>query len=419
MNILIIDDMNVPEKAKADSPGKEVFFRLTEENLRRRLFLAKEFSQLGSNVLLARMELYHGEANISFSYSESGGISQVLVPVYAKKNASLLRFRELSEFSGKISDNQMSLGGLFKPDAVICAGVLPICASAASKIAESAGAVLITELACSPADLLPKTGLCKAFSPVLMVLKRAFGIALRKSEGVIALYPASASSLSGVRGLYRMENSAFSPKFIPTDEAKRKRDILSAFGEGKTFVLACPNPLESGFSIEELISVCSELGNKFALVFTGNGRRKNFYKKLVSEKGYTNIFFVEEVFEEEVPFVLSAADGIFLAENSLTKGCCSDSRRFFAAMGAKRPLIASAEQYSDFFRKSSGTIITKIKNRESIRLGIKTLMDMTAIDRETLGESCFAFANKNSGENFAAGYYNLIDNLVKQKEIKK
>ena len=46
-------------------------------------------------------------------------------------------------------------------------------------------------------------------------------------------------------------------------------------------------------------------------------------------------------------------------------------------------------------------------------------MDMTEGDREILGLSCREFAEKNSSEVFAKDYFSLINNLVKQKEIKK
>ena len=40
-------------------------------------------------------------------------------------------------------------------------------------------------------------------------------------------------------------------------------------------------------------------------------------------------------------------------------------------------------------------------------------------DRETLGRANREFFEKNSLQNFANDYFSLIDNFVKQKEIKK
>ena len=73
MNILIIDDLFVPEEAKADSSEKVLFCVSAKQNAARRLFLAKEFEKLGANVLVARLLLCKTEVPPSFEFSESGG----------------------------------------------------------------------------------------------------------------------------------------------------------------------------------------------------------------------------------------------------------------------------------------------------------------------------------------------------------
>ena len=411
--------MTVPEKNSADCDGKEILFRLREENLRRRLFLAKEFSRRGANVLLVRMELFPGDCELPFDYRESGGISQVFIPIRKRKKSSGIFSAEILDFSAALSDNAKSLGGLFRPDIVICGGVLPFFLGAGAEIAKNAGAVLITELSCSPAELLRRVGICSGFNPMLMLLKRSVSTVFKKSDGIIGLFPGFISAFSGRRGLFPLEYSAFSADFAPNEDAKEKKSVLKAFGGGSTFVLACPNPLENGYSLLELMEVSSKFGNKFALVFTGDGKKKNAFKKIVSEKGYTNIFFMEEVFPEEESFVLSAADGIFLSENFSEKGLASDSFRYFSAFGAGKPIIAAAENSAEIFSRSGGTIITKPKNRESIRLGIKTLMELSENDKNILGRANRDFAEKNSAENFSADYFSIIENLSAQKEIKK
>ena len=73
-------------------------------------------------------------------------------------------------------------------------------------------------------------------------------------------------------------------------------------------MLGCALPLEFGFGIEELISVSSAFGDKFALVFISDGSKKGRYQRMVSEKGITNVFFLEGAKKEDFPFILSAAD---------------------------------------------------------------------------------------------------------------
>ncbi|MBQ7875323.1 MAG: hypothetical protein IJ306_09265, partial [Oscillospiraceae bacterium] len=240
-----------------------------------------------------------------------------------------------------------------------------------------------------------------------------------KSEAVLGLFPDAQQAFKGSRNLYPMNFPApFEPK-KPSPGAKELREALSAFREGGTFVLAFGGSLDYASSAEELVSVCSAFGDKFALVFPTGGLSEPALKKFVGEKGITNVFFIDEVDPKELPFVLSGADAVFLSENEFIKGSASEHERFFSAFLAGRPVIACADKYSDFFRKSGGTVIIRPRHKESIRLGIKTLMDMTEGDREILGLSCREFAEKNSSEVFAKDYFSLINNLVKQKEIKK
>ena len=414
----MIDDSLLPEKTGTDSSQKAIFRRIAENNIRRRFFLAKEFSLLGANVLFIRAELSPKGSPERFEFRESGGISQLLIKI-PSSGKDMLRIKELICFSSVLSDNHASLAGLFLPDAVICSGILPFCTASAAKIAEAADSVLITEFPCSPKELLTGLGFFSAINPVLALLKRCVNSALAKSDAVLGFFPDAQQAFSAARNLYPMNYPAPAEAEKHSARSKEIREALFALREGGCFVLAFCGRLESGSSIEELISVCSGFGDKFSLVLFGGGIKEHALRKFIGEKGITNVFFVDELSFDELPFALSGADAVFISESDYIKGGASEHERFFSAFLAGRPVLASAERYSDFFRKSGGTVIIKSHHKESIRLGIKTLMEMTDGDREILGLSCREFAEKNSPEVFAKDYFSLIDNLVKQKEIKK
>lgn len=419
MNILIIDDLLLPEETKAVSSKKALFYRAAAENSRRRFFLAKEFSKKGANVLLARLRLCFSEAPLSFEYSEECRISVLTVRISAKQSGRFLRLPELFSFSSALSENSPSLSGLFRPDAVIAGGLLPFSVSAGAKIAEGSNAVLITELCCFPKEVFKNLGLCSPLDPVLAFLKKSTFASFEKSYAVLGLFPLAAQKFSGAHNLYPMVLPSPVSGDKPSESALEKAEMLSSFREGKTFVLAFPGELEEGYSIEELILSAGTFGDKFALVFLSEGRKKPFFKRFVAEKGITNVFFAEGISKSDLPFVLSEADGVFVSESDFGKGVFPEEEGFFRAFLSGRPVIASSEHHADFFRKSGGTIITKPRRRDSITLGIKTLMSMTENDRETLGRSNREFAEKNSPEKFADECFSLFDNLVKQKEIKK
>ena len=105
MNILIIDDLLLPESAKANSAQKLLFFRGAKENIKRRKLLAREFQSLGANVLLARLELCSANSKLSFEYRDENGLCQLFIRIPAEKSGKFLRLGELFEFSSVLLEN--------------------------------------------------------------------------------------------------------------------------------------------------------------------------------------------------------------------------------------------------------------------------------------------------------------------------
>ncbi len=419
MNILIIDDLFVPEPAKANSSEKVFFCLAAKENLKRRVLLAKEFQKLGANVLLARLSLCKTEAPVSFEYRESEGISQLFVKIPAKKSKSFLRLPELFSFGNLLFENAPGLAGIFEPDIVIAGGVLPFSVSAGAKISEGANAAFITEISCLPAEVLKRFGLISGFSPMLIFLKKSISAAFLKSHAVLGFFPKVSQKFSGAHNLYPEVFPSLPKAGVPSEKAVFLKNQLRSFSEGKTFVLAFCGEIENGFSVEELILSAGTFGRELALVFVSEGSKKPYFKRFVSEKGITNVFFTEETSREEIPFILSGADGIFVSESDFGKGLFPEENVFWNALGAQKPVIAATEHWEDFFKKAGGAIITKPRRRDSITLGIKTLLSIGETDRETLGRANLEFFLKNSLENFAKENFSLFENFVKQKEIKK
>ncbi|MBE6881650.1 MAG: glycosyltransferase family 4 protein [Ruminococcaceae bacterium] len=415
MNILIIDPDILPDKGSYGTFEKAEFLRIIKENRQRHFLLAKEFSSFGANVLLIRPELsFDKKAPIEFYQRD--GISMASVRVFGKKSEKTACIKEEILFSSSVYKNSACFGGIFTPDAVICAGTLPTACSAAAKIAEDRNCVLITELACSPKEFLLSSKAVSSLNPLFAVLKKECRTAFEKSDAVIGFFPKAQSCFSHSSGIFPAELPPIEYCKEPSSKAVMAFEKLCAFKEGGAFLLCCAVPLEFGFSIDELMAVCSGFDKKFSLVFLLEGTKKKYYRHLAAEKSLTNVFFAEDIPAEELSYILSAADGVYLSENGFLKGFAPEQDVFSQVFLSGRPVIAAAEHWADFFRKSGGTIITKPRNKESIRLGIKALLEMPCADRDILGESNKSFAEKISFKNFAKEYYSLTDNLVKQKE---
>ena len=351
-------------------------------------------------------------------FLEDGGISRVLVHSDSKKADKILPVKDILHFSGAVFDNSACLGGIFLPDIVISSGSFPFSFGAAKKIAEESSAVLITELFCSR-EVLVKTCTLKRTSPVLMLLKKAEKSALSESDAVLGFFPEAKKDSFGAHGVILLDFPSFKVPESISSEGLSLYEKVFAFKEGKNFVLASAAPLENGFSIEELILAAGEFEGRLSLVFISGGSKKRFYKSFAAERGIKNVFFLDEPPADEVSFILSSADGIFVSENVCHGGASPQQSRFYEAFSAGKPVLSASENFLDFLRKSGGAVITKTKNKESLRLGIKALLEMSETDRETLGLSGKAFFDKNTEKNFAKEYFSLLEHLVKQKENKK
>ncbi len=418
MNILIIDDMLLPEFSKANSFEKKLFLKAAEENFKRRFLFSKELQNLGANILLARLELCKADSEISFEYRENGGISQLFVKIPAKQSRNFLRKKELLKFGNAVYENAPSLAGIFNPDIVISAGLLPISVFAGERIADISNSVLITELSCS-SEIPRRFRLCSSFDAVLIYLKKSVSAAFLKSSAVFTFFPKANRQFFGAHNLYPMALPSFFDMETNFEKAVLFKEKLASFKNKKNFVLAVANELENGFSLEELIISASSFENELSLVFIFEGSKKPYFKRFVAERGITNVFFGEDFPKENPEIILSGADGVFVAESDLSKGLFPLYQSFWNALGAQKPVIAVSEHDSEFFKKAGGVIITKPRRRDSISLGIKTLLSMSESDREILGLSNREFYEKNSLKNFAKESFSLFDNLVKQKEIKK
>ncbi len=414
----MIDSDILPDKTP-DSPEKKEIFRLIDENRKRRILLAKEFSSYGANVLLIRPELCFPSDRSPFEFSEENGISLLTVRINSKRRGKLLPLKESLLFSGALFDNSSCLSGIFLPDAVILGGSFCFCAGSGTKIAEESGAVLVSELSSFPKDILPRAGICFGTSPMLAVLKKSSYTAAEQSDAVLGFSPEIKKRFSGAHGFLPMDIPCTENKKEPSSDDFSLYEKLFAFKEGGTFVLTCPVFSKNDPSVEKLISVCGGFDGKFALVLLSADIDMRSYKRMVSEKGITNVFFLEGAKKQALPFILSASDGIFLYENKFIKGSAPCQPDYFSVFSSGRPVVAEAEYWTDFFRSSGGSIITKPRNKESLRLGIKALMDMSSSDRDILGNANREFFEKHSFENFAKEYFLLLDNLVKQKENRK
>lgn len=416
MNIMLIDDgLGLPAGSALSSPAEETLRRLLAENLRRHIALAKAFFALGDNVLLVRAAPSPEEKAELFEYREADGIAQLFVHTERSRRGFHLPWREIYDFVTLLRENASGVAGIFKPYVVISASFFPFTVYPAEKIARLSGAVLITELPCSAKQLSRRLKLSSPVDLAAPVLSHALSRAQKASTALIALYPDAHADFPGQKNLLELLAPALDAPKKPSDEAKMLKDELCSLREDGAFVLAYGGELQKGYSLEALIAAASGFSGKLCVVMLGTGGYKTVLRRIAREAG-ANVLFFDGVSPAEMPFVLSAADCVFVAENTYIGGLAPESEAFCAALLSGRPVLAAADKTASFFKKSGGAVTTFPANPEGISLGIKTLRDMPQTERETLGLCGVKFSGQHSPDCFAKDYHTIIENLYNNKE---
>lgn len=412
MNILIIDDGLLPFY-ESKSPNKKAVFQCALENTQLNRELAKAFSVLSNNVLLITSSEEGTLLPKHFEYSGEDGFLTLKAVLAEKEEKSIFLSHKYLEFGKLLEQNSAALAALFKPDVILCSSLFPFSVSAAKKLAEMSGAVLTAVLPCSYRSVMKSMGLACLQNPVLTVLKRRADRALLKCNAVFGYYPQVLSDCSMAMPIVPPPIPVTA---VPSAEAVLVHDSIATFSGGGIFTLCGCGRLSPNRSIEALITAVKGFGKRFILAIVGGGEYKSTLRRIAREQGVTEVCFYDGVPDEDIPFVISAADAAFVSESSLCKGCFPEYSDFLQVFSAKKPTIVAAEENADFIKSCGGAIVVKPNDCNSIRDAITKLMSAPYSQRQILGNLCGEFALAHNFETFSKGFLSELDNLVLQKE---
>lgn len=191
---------------------------------------------------------------------------------------------------------------------------------------------------------------------------------------------------------------------------------LPLFSGDDVFTLCYCGRLCPGLSLRALIAAVKDFGKHFFLAIVGDGEYKSVLRRTARECGAFGVCFYDGVPESDIPFVLSAADAVFVAESSVIKGNAAEYGDFLRAFSAKKPVIAAAQENAAFVKEAGGAVLALPENAESISKAISAVVSADKETRRLLGEACGEFAKKHNFNAFAEGFLSAVDSLVKAKE---
>lgn len=401
MNILIIDDGLLPfDKNSAKAFGKAELLRLERKHRVLNRELARAFAARAQNVLMVSATEDGAAAPGHFEYSGEGGVLTLAASVEGKGGKRRFAFSRYTNFCRILRQSAAVICGLFKPDAVIFSSFTPFCAASAEKIAEISGAVLIAAEPCSFSELSRRLGKVRCSSPVLTVLKRKSACSLQRAA-VFGYYPKLLQDHCGGRLIAPPPIYSGS---APSEEAVFTHDSIAAFSGGEIFTLCFCGRLVPGLSLTALITAAGKIGGRFVLAIVGGGEYKSELRRTARECGANNVCFYDGVPEQDIPFVLSAADAVFASESSVICGAAAEYADFLRAFAAGKPTVAAAAANAAFVKECGGAVLAAPENAESIAAAISAIAAADGETRRLLGAACGDFAAKHSFYGFAEGF---------------
>lgn len=409
MNILIIDDGLLPfDEAGAKAAGKIELLHLEHEHRYLNRALAAAFAARAQNVLVISAAEHGAAAPGHFDYSGEGGVLTLAASVDGKGGKRRFAFSRYTLFCRILRQSAAVICGLFKPDAVIFSSFAPFCAAAAEKIAEISGAVLIAAVPCSFSELSRRLGKVRCSNPVLTALRRKSARSLRRAA-VFGYYPKLLRDCPGGRLIAPPPIYSGS---APSEEAVFVHDSIAALSGGEIFTLCCCGRLLPGLSLTALIAAAKKVGGRFMLAIVGGGEYRAELRRAARGCGANNVCFYNGVPEQDIPFVLSAADAVFIAESRSAKGSAAEYADFLRAFAAGKPTVAAAETNAAFVKECGGAVLAAPENAESIAAAVSVIAAADGETRRLLGAACGEFAAKHSFNAFAEGFLAAAEKLA-------
>lgn len=377
-------------------------------------YMAREWVKAGHDVVIIAADYSHlrtNNPNIQNDFTEENidGITYLWIKTPKYIGNGLSRAKNMGTFAIKLWNKSSFLAKKYKPEAVIASSTYPFDMYPASKIAKKAVANLFFEIH----DLWPLTqielyGLSK-YNPFVWLLQRGENFAYKKSDRIISIL-SNADAHIMERG-FDTNKFVYIPNgaVIKTTNNNVVNPYKQVFDElrkqGKFIVLYLGGFAEAN-ALEELAKSAEFVEDNVAIVFVGDGAKKQQLMEYSSVKGHKNILFLDRVAKTDVQSVLKSADCLYIG----AKKCSlyrygAGMNKIFDYMLAAKPIIYGIEAVNDIVADASCGITIPAQNEKAIAQAIKSLMFLTPEERGQMGQNGFDYVLKNHNYDVLAKKY--------------
>ena len=389
MNILLINH-------HAGSPEYGMEFRP--------YYMCREWLKAGHQVLIVGASYSHLRKLQPQSRQEKiDGVNYRWIHTATYKGNGVGRIVSMGQFVGKLYANYKKYLSDFTPDIVIASSTYPLDIYPAKRIARHYKSKLIYEVH----DLWPlspmELGGYSANHPFIRVMQKAEDDCYKYVDAVVSMLPKSEEHMRK-RGLKEGKFNCV-PNGIVLDDWKntpphlpeQHSELLRKLREERNFIVGFTGAHGIANSLYAAIDAAETVAKDgVALVLTGTGPEKEKLIAYAEKRQVKNVYFLPAISKQAIPALLERMDALYigLQKQPLFKYGISPNKLFDYMMAAK-PVIQAIDAGNNIVVEAHCGICTEPDNREEIGQAMLTLKNMTAEERQVLGDNGRAYILKH------------------------
>lgn len=383
----------------------------------RLFYIAREFSQMGFDVLLISSDSNHlakyPESKEIYNFEKYGNLEHVWIKTHKySRSASIQRLISWIDFELKLFKlhKLKSIG----PDVVIISSLSILSIIYGIFLKKKYKCKLVFEIRdIYPLTLTEEFGVSK-WNPVVLLLGLIEKIGYKNADLIAGTMPNLKKHVKEVIG--REKDVFHSPLGIPQiwyGEQVVSPFIDSLFPSENQFVVgyagSMGNSNAMGSFIEAIENMASDRDIYFVLVGDGDLKEK-FVKKL---SGLSNVKIGPKIKQNEIPYFLSKCDLLYLStHDSKTWEYGQSLNKLIDYMMSGKPVVASYSGYQSMLNEANSGLFIPTNNVDQIVDAIKYFKEMPPSERSSYGRRGKAWVEKNHNyKNIALNYRNKIMEL--------
>jgi glycosyltransferase involved in cell wall biosynthesis len=377
-------------------------------------YFAREFLKRGHNVFIVCSSYSHlrqNDPDVKIKLSEEiiDGIKYYWIRTPKYSDNGIKRVINIFSFILAIYLYKRKFVKL-SPDAVIASSTYPLDIYPAYKIAKLSGAKLIFEVH----DLWPLTpielGGMNKNNPFIKFLQNAENFAYQKADKVISILPKTKNYMID-HGM-QPEKFHFIPNGVDFSEWEKVEDIpeehkkiINVLKSENKFLIGYAGSIGLANALEYLIDSANLLKEKpIAFIVVGNGPDKN--KLQERSKGFKNVYFLPQIPKKSIACFLGMMDVLYIGfRDKPIYRFGVGTNKLYDYMMAGKPIVQSQKAGNDLVKENNCGISVLPENPKLIAEAVTTLFNMSAIERQVLGNNGKEYVVKNHNFSFLAGEF--------------